>query len=376
MTERTPEIAAASAQDIALSIIVPCYKVERYLPRCLDSLLAQTREDLEVICINDGSPDGCKRIIEDYARRYPGKVVLVDKRNEGVWRGRMDGIARARGRYIGFVDSDDYVEAAFAETLLTLAQRSDADIAVAGFLREDSQTGRVVSREMCLERPPLRLSEDPGRLLEVNTAPWNKAFRAGVLKNMHDLQSPPPVLDDVVFHLLAYLQACKGGGFGPAASDAPCGPGGRVAFSDRPIVHYLVRSDSMITSMKPGQVQAMRKAFLEVRDLYRADGASEAMFNMLDAMAFVHLGISALFRLSSTPEVRVSEEARDTAAFLDAEFPTWRDSPYFMRSYAGGRGATFRNMRIAHRVFKLGLMGPFLGAYSCFIRTFKRDIKW
>ena len=83
--------------SIKLSVIVPCYKVEKYLPACLDSLINQTLDDIEIICINDGSPDGCIDILRSYKAANPGKVVVIDKKNEGVWRGRFDGIRIARG---------------------------------------------------------------------------------------------------------------------------------------------------------------------------------------------------------------------------------------------------------------------------------------
>ena len=73
-----------------ISVIVPCYKVEKYLPRCLDSLVNQTLEEIEIICINDGSPDNCINILRDYEKKYPDKIVIIDKKNEGVWRGRKD----------------------------------------------------------------------------------------------------------------------------------------------------------------------------------------------------------------------------------------------------------------------------------------------
>ena len=97
------ESMQASNAGIKLSIIVPCYKVEKYLPKCLDSLMAQTLEDIEVICINDGSPDRCIDILNDYRDRYGSKIVIIDKKNEGVWKGRWDGIAVAQGEYIGFL---------------------------------------------------------------------------------------------------------------------------------------------------------------------------------------------------------------------------------------------------------------------------------
>ena len=94
-----------------LSIIVPVYKVEQYLAEALDSLLDQdiSQEDYEIICVNDGSPDGCEAIIEDYAR-HNSNIVLVNKENGGLSSARNAGLERASGKYIWFVDSDDFVQ--------------------------------------------------------------------------------------------------------------------------------------------------------------------------------------------------------------------------------------------------------------------------
>ena len=94
-----------------LSVIVPIYNVEKYLPRCLDSLLRQGMEpgDWEVICINDGSPDNCAAILADYQQRHPDIFKVITQENLGVGEARNTGMRIARGEYIGFVDSDDFV---------------------------------------------------------------------------------------------------------------------------------------------------------------------------------------------------------------------------------------------------------------------------
>ena len=89
---------------VKISFIIPCYNVEKYLPKCIDSLMNQTLPDIEAIFINDGSPDNCLKILKDYRKKYGDKIVIVDKKNEGVWRGRKDGIKKAKGEFIGFVD--------------------------------------------------------------------------------------------------------------------------------------------------------------------------------------------------------------------------------------------------------------------------------
>lgn len=91
------------------SVIVPVYKVERYLAGCLDSILAQSFEDYEIIAVNDGSPDGSQTILEDYQSRYPQRICVLQKKNGGLSDARNYGIERARGDYLVFVDSDDSV---------------------------------------------------------------------------------------------------------------------------------------------------------------------------------------------------------------------------------------------------------------------------
>ena len=345
--------------NVALSIIVPCYKVERYLPKCLASLVGQTLQNIEVICINDGSPDRCIDILRDWETRYPGKIVVIDKQNEGVWRGRWDGIRIARGEYIGFLDSDDYAEPDFAEELYHAAKATDADIAVCGFSRIDLDTGKVLSRELCTPREPFSITDEPGRIVELNGAPWNKVFRASVLKRMHDLTEPPPVLDDLVFHLLAYLQSR-----------------GTVTFVPKSLVNYMVRSGSIINSITESQVEGICHAFLETKAWYEHDEAPRGLMEALDATAFLHLGISLNYRLSYSKEVDLKASVARATAFLDEHFPTWRHSPYICGTYARLHGPSFKRLLVSSRMYKLGLLPQFLGAYRTVTDLAHFDIKW
>lgn len=90
-----------------ISIIIPVYNVEKYLPECLDSIIAQTLSDIEIICINDGSPDNSLSILKDYAAK-DSRIIIIDKENEGVGKARNDGMRAASGEFIAFMDSDDY----------------------------------------------------------------------------------------------------------------------------------------------------------------------------------------------------------------------------------------------------------------------------
>ncbi len=112
-----------------ISIIVPVYNVEKYLPKCIDSLLAQTLTDIEIILVDDGSPDYCPMICDSYAEK-DSRIKVIHKQNEGVSAARNDGIAAARADIIGFVDSDDWVDPKMYETMLSALKRTGADIVV------------------------------------------------------------------------------------------------------------------------------------------------------------------------------------------------------------------------------------------------------
>lgn len=116
----------------AVSVIVPVYNVEAYLAKCVQSLLDQTFSDLEILLVDDGSTDKSLAICDEYAAK-DARIRVIHKENGGLSSARNAGIEAARGRYIGFVDSDDYVEPEMYERLYTLAEREGADIAIGSF---------------------------------------------------------------------------------------------------------------------------------------------------------------------------------------------------------------------------------------------------
>lgn len=113
-----------------LSVIVPVYNTEAYLRDCVESILNQTMDDLELILVNDGSPDNSAQIIADYVQRYPDKVSSISLVNGGQGRARNFGIDAARGDYLSFIDSDDYLEPDCFELMLDAAEREKADIVI------------------------------------------------------------------------------------------------------------------------------------------------------------------------------------------------------------------------------------------------------
>ena len=340
-----------------LSIIVPCYKVEEYLPRCLDSLVNQTLEDIEAICINDGSPDNCLKILKKYQKKYGDKIVIIDKKNEGVWKGRHDGIKIAKGEYIGFVDSDDYVTLDYAEKLYKAAKENNADISVCGFDRIDLLTGKVYSTEMTKPRfNEISINKQPGLLLEINGAPWNKIYKANILKKAHDLKNVPKILDDMMFIQLAYLNADK------------------IVFIKDSLYRYIVRSDSIINTINLEKVPSTYAAMKEIRKYYKKE--KKELLEYVDTNAFLHLGVSLMYRLYSTKDISFKDELKKNTDFLDKEFPLWRNSEYLKHSFVRKNKGANKKLWIVRQFYRFHMFQLFLFFYTFMINKLKVDIKW
>ena len=117
-----------------VSVIVPVYNSENYLRQCLDSLVYQTLNDIEIIAVNDGSTDNSAIILEEYALKFPDKIRQFNQENKGQACARNFGLQQAKGEYIGFVDSDDSVALDLFEKMYQLARSEKADLVECDFL--------------------------------------------------------------------------------------------------------------------------------------------------------------------------------------------------------------------------------------------------
>ena len=115
-----------------VSIIVPIYNVEKYLPKCIESIINQTYKNLEIILVDDGSPDNCAKICDEYAKK-DNRIKVIHKPNGGVSSARNAGLDIATGEYIGFVDPDDFIAPEMYEQMLEAIKTANADLAICGF---------------------------------------------------------------------------------------------------------------------------------------------------------------------------------------------------------------------------------------------------
>ncbi len=121
-----------SQEKALISVIIPVYKVEKYVERCIQSVINQTYENLQIILVDDGSPDNCGKICDEYAKK-DHRIEVIHKSNGGLSDARNKGLEIAKGEYIGFVDSDDYIEADMYEVLYNLLKQYNADVSICNF---------------------------------------------------------------------------------------------------------------------------------------------------------------------------------------------------------------------------------------------------
>jgi len=195
-----------------VSVIVPVYNVEKYLARCIDSILAQAYENLQVILVNDGSPDGSPAICEGYAKR-DGRIEIINKENGGLSDARNAGILRAKGAYIAFVDSDDYIHRQYIGNMYERMKRDGSDICACDchFVNEGEEDLSAAARGPELADPRLDglyPAETAMKVIHKThlLVAWNKLYRRGLFG---DIMFPAGRLHEDEFVLHRLLFACE-----------------------------------------------------------------------------------------------------------------------------------------------------------------------
>lgn len=166
---------------IPISVIIPVYNIEKYLRRCLDSVINQTLQDLEIICVNDGSTDSSAEILEEYKRK-DNRIIILNQENIGPGAARNAGLKIARGEYIGFIDADDWIDLNFFEKLYGVAKKYDADAACTEIIRTYASEKKLKKIEIKKEEILHKCIEKYRKLgIPKNCYIWNKIYKKSKL---------------------------------------------------------------------------------------------------------------------------------------------------------------------------------------------------
>lgn len=211
--------------DNLISIIVPVYKVEDYLPACVDSILAQTYKDIEVILVDDGSPDSCGTICDAYAQTDP-RVMVIHKENGGLSDARNAGMAVSKGRFLMFVDSDDLLPPDAAQTLLDLALSEDAELVIGAHDRFEETMGPPTTAPSA--HLLLSSTEAMADMFRHGCSAWARLYR----REIHDgIPYPMGQINEDEAIVLQLLERCH-----------------RVVKTEKIVYHYRCRPESITTA--------------------------------------------------------------------------------------------------------------------------------
>ena len=188
-------------ENVKVSIIIPVYNTQKYIKKCLDSVINQTYRNIEIICINDGSTDDSINILKEYKENEP-RIILIDKKNEGVSTARNVGLDIATGSYIMFVDSDDYVEPQFVEKPLKKITETNTDICVFGHYEEKKEnTIKDIQKNILLTNLSEKYEYSIKDLKGFQYFVWDKIWDASFIKNYNIKFFSSKSAEDIAFNL-------------------------------------------------------------------------------------------------------------------------------------------------------------------------------
>ena len=203
-------------ENIKVSIIVPVYNVEEYLRQCLDSLINQTLNEIEIICVNDGSTDNSLKILEEYQQEN-SRIKIINKKNEGLGAARNSGMEHAKGDYIGFVDSDDWVDLTMFEKLYNNAKKYNSDIVMCPIYSSDdnkeSDNNFSYFNLECFNEDYDNIVFDNTKtkkfIFRICVTAFNKIYRNNFLKKINAKFPEGVIFEDNPFFYKTFLNANK-----------------------------------------------------------------------------------------------------------------------------------------------------------------------
>lgn len=256
---------------VRVSVLVPIYNVEDFLPECLDSLVNQTLKDIEIICINDGSKDGSLDIIKKYASRDK-RIKIIDKENSGYGDSMNQGLKKAVGEYIGIVESDDFIELDGFEKLYGIASKYDVEVVKSNFYEYFTEKHKDGGKSNMFLPNEINKVIDPRENRHVfyeQPSIWSAIYRNEFLKKngIDFLPSPGASYQDAGFNFKVWATARK------------------AYFVDEAFLHY--RQDNPNSSVKSdGKVYAVKDEYDEVEKYLKEKGLMEEYGHTLTAMRF------------------------------------------------------------------------------------------
>lgn len=310
-----------------LSIIVPVYGVEKYIDKCLNSLVKQSLKEIEVIVVNDGTKDNSQKIIDKYVKKYPDKIKSYIKENGGQGSARNYGLKKATGEYIGYVDSDDFVEKDMYKKLYNKAKENNYDIVVCGNynVSEDYQNKNI-------DTFINNYNTDLEKIFFGKMAVWNKIYKRDILiKNKLEFKEKV-WYEDLAFSLKAIMNS------------------NTFAFIDEPLYDYLIREGSTMNNSNVQRNLEILDAFNDILS-YIKHNKKEEYFSKIEFLAIDHIYISAIVRvLKADADDKVKRKTINKLIdYMNTSFPNYKNNKYI--------NTLSKNRKIIYKLINIKMYG-------------------
>ncbi len=312
-----------------VSVIVPVYNADKFLESCLESLVCQTLESIEIIVVNDGSTDGSQEIIDRYTEKYP-QIKAYKKENTGIADTRNFGLSKVTGEYLAFLDSDDTADRTMLEKMIKKAKETDADVVVSHFMWTFPNERKIQK-------------EGPypcGKLMMIHlfATLWNKIYKTEFIQQT-GLQFPNGNRYEDAYFLYCLVPWIK-----------------RVEFIDEAFVSYI-QHDASITHTNNDQVKNMITVFQLIVEYYKKHGLFEQYFEELE---YIHIRFFLGNSFLRSAQIEDKKDRKETILLgwnlLNQQFPKWRKNHY-LKDLGGMKNSYFRlvsrwNLMIFAALFK------------------------
>lgn len=281
-----------------VSVIVPVYNVEKYIEECLNSLVNQTLEEIEIIIVNDGTKDDSMKIVKKFQERYPKKIVCLEKDNGGLSDARNYGISYAKGEYIAFLDSDDYVERNMYKDMYELAKKEESDMVECDFYWKYPNKTKIDTGAIYHDKKEM--------LEKVRVIAWNKLIKRKILEKTK-IEFPKGYrYEDVEFtyKLIPHLK--------------------KVSFLKKPYIYYVQREDS-ISNLQNEKTKEIFDVLDHVINYYKEKNIYDEYKEQLEYIYTRYLLCSSLIRIVKINDKETRKRLlKMTWTNLNTKFPNWK----------------------------------------------------
>ena len=292
-----------------VSIIVPVYNVEKYLPKCLDSLVNQTFKDIEIVIINDGTKDNSQEIIDEYVKKYPKIVKSYIKENGGLGSARNYGIMKAIADYIVFVDSDDFVEPNMIEKLYNKITNDKSDICIFASNVVDEEYKLIESKYINIID---KCENNLKYILYSNICAWNKIYKKSIIID-NKLEFRSKIWYEDVDFTIKVLSLSK-----------------KVSIINEPFYNYLLRSGSIMNNTNIDKNLDILLSFDEAIKYLKDKKIYDKYYSEIEFLAIYHIyitGITRIINIKTKMDLKLTT-INKLISFMEEEFPNFKDNKY------------------------------------------------